>query len=178
MSRRLIAIFTDELDLLGATRACRKAGFRIEDAFTPFAVHGLDEAMGLRPSRLTWVAFLAGLSGFGLMLYFEGWTSAVDWPLVIGGKAPLALPAFIPVAFEAMVLTAGLVTVAALFWRARLRPGKVPKLIDPRVTDDRFALVLIEYDAAFDHEGVSAIFEQHNVESTRWESINGQEDVR
>ena len=63
MSQRiLVATFDDEGDLLNAVTAVRRQGLRIADAFTPYAVHGLDHAMGLRPSRLTWVCFVCGLA--------------------------------------------------------------------------------------------------------------------
>ncbi|MCA8939788.1 MAG: DUF3341 domain-containing protein, partial [Planctomycetes bacterium] len=116
--------------------------------------------------------------GFAGMLWFQGWTSAEDWPLVIGGKETFALPAFIPVAFEAMVLSAAVCTLLALLIRSRLRPGKTPKLIDPRVTNDRFALVLLERDAAFNDAKADEIFDLHNAETRRWENIPGSEDNR
>jgi len=137
----LIGYFDDEGALLRAVRAARAAGVAVEDAFTPYAVHGLDEAMGLRRSRLTWVCFCAGLCGGALALSFELWTSVVSWPLNIGGKPFASVPAFIPVTFELTVLSAALASAAAFFFRSRIFPGKRAAPL-PRVTDDRFALVL------------------------------------
>ena len=138
---RLVATFTDEAGLLAATRAARAAGVPIDDAYTPYAVHGLDEAMGLRRSRLTWVCFAAGLTGATLALGFQLWTSVVSWPLNVGGKPFASVPAFIPVTFELTVLSAALVSAATFLLRSHLGPGRrvVPL---PRVTDDRFTLVL------------------------------------
>ena len=139
-----VGYFEDEGQLLAAARSARDAGaggVTIVDAFAPYAVHGLDEAMGLRRSHLTWVCFLAGLTGGGMALGFELWTSAVSWPLNVGGKPFASVPAFIPVTFELTVLTAALVSAFAFFARSRLFPGKRPATL-PRVTDDRFALVL------------------------------------
>src|SRR5262245_11594705 len=102
-----LGVFLQEADLVAAARATRSAGYRIHDAFTPYAVHGLDEALGLRPSRLPWVCLafaLAGLSAAGLGQY---WLSAIDWPLNVGGKPFNSLPAFLPAMFEVMVLLAG-----------------------------------------------------------------------
>jgi hypothetical protein len=137
----LVGYFDDEGQLLAATRAARDAGLEIRDAFVPYAVHGLDEAMGQRRSRLTWVCFAAGLAGGALALSFQLWVSVVSWPLNIGGKPFASVPAFIPVTFELTVLSAALVSAAAFLFRSRLFPGKraAPR---PRVTDDRFALVL------------------------------------
>jgi hypothetical protein len=151
MSRRIVlGVFEREEDILGATREARARGLRVIDTYTPYAVHGLDKAMGLGPSRLPWVCFALGLLGAGLKVWFEFWTTAVDWPLNVGGKPWNSLPAFVPVTFEVMVLFAGVSTVLAFFFLARLRPGKKVRLIYPGVTDDRFVLVLEETDAAFD----------------------------
>ena len=135
-------VFVRPGDLLAATTAVREAGYRIIDAYTPFAVHGLDRAMGLRPSRLTWVCFFCGMVGCAFMTWFQYWTSAVDWPINVGGKPWNSWPAFVPVAFEGAILFAGLGVVAALFIRSGLRPGKSTKLAAEGVTDDRFVLVI------------------------------------
>jgi hypothetical protein len=138
---KLFAYFDDETALLGATRAARAAGFAIEDAYTPYAVHGLDEAMGQPRSRLTWVCFAAAMCGGALAMSFQLWTSVVSWPINVGGKPFASVPAFIPVTFEVTVLSAALVSAGAFLFRSRLFPGK-RATPPPRVTDDRFALVL------------------------------------
>jgi hypothetical protein len=144
---RIVATFADEGALLAAVRATRAAGVAIDDAFTPYAVHGLDEAMGLRRSRLTWVCFLAGLSGASLAIGFQLWSSAVSWPLNVGGKPFASIPAFIPVTFELTVLSAALVSAATFLFRSRLFPGRRAAPL-PRVTDDRFALVVADGETA------------------------------
>jgi hypothetical protein len=143
----LTATFTDEAGLLAAVRAARGAGIAIDDAYTPYAVHGLDDAMGVRRSRLTWVCFLAGATGAILALAFQIWTSAVDWPLNVGGKPFASYPAFIPITFELTVLSAALTSAAAFLARSRLFPGRRAAPL-PRVTDDRFTLVLADGDTA------------------------------
>jgi hypothetical protein len=142
VTRRVyVSLFEDEHDLLAATRAFREKGFEIRDAFTPYAVHGLDDAMGLRESNLPWVCFLFGLMGAALKVWFEFWATAVDWPIDVGGKPWDSLPAFVPITFEVMVLLAGLSTVAAFLFVARLYPGQMAIQPDLSVTNDRFALV-------------------------------------
>jgi hypothetical protein len=151
MSRRIaVGVFSRAEDLLGAVKAARGSGFTIVDAYVPHAVHGLDRAMGLRPSRLPWICFAAAAVGAVLKLAFEFWTTMVDWPVNVGGKPWNSLPAFVPVTFEVMVLSAGLATVLAFFVVSRLWPGKRAALPAPGITDDRFVLVLAETDAAFD----------------------------
>jgi len=142
-TRRIVkSIFAREEDLLAATRAVREGGFRIVDVFAPYAIHGIDRAMGLRPSRLTWACFGCGAAGALGALQFQFWTSAVDWPLNVGGKPFNSLPAFIPIAFELTVLCAGLGVVAALLIRCGLRPGRAARVPAERVTNDRFLLVV------------------------------------
>ncbi len=148
--RLLVAYFADEADLLEAVRESRQRQFTILDVFAPYAVHGLDEALGRRPSRLTWACFIFGAIGLTTALVLQIWTSEIDWAVNVGGKPFNSLPAFIPVAFELTVLFAALGTVFSLLVRTRLFPGKQPKKLFPRVTNDRFALVLVESDAAFD----------------------------
>lgn len=156
MSQRiLLAMFESEDDLLSATKAMRSKGLRIVDAFTPYAVHGLDRAMGLQPSRLTWVCFICGMVGALGMLWFEHWTASVAWAIDVGGKPWNSLPSDVPIAFESAVLLAGFGSVFALFWVSRLFPGKQPRIVHPRVTNDRFVLVVEEDNAAFDVEQVT-----------------------
>jgi hypothetical protein len=164
MSRRVVVgVFDDEANLLGVTRQARAEGLKVVDVFTPYAVHGLDAAMGLRASRLPWVCFFAAITGAALKLWFEFWTTMVDWPLNIGGKPWNSLPAFVPVTFEVMVLSAGLATVFVFLVLARLRPGKRVAMIHPGVTDDRFVLVVEESDAQFDLAQVRSLFENFDV---------------
>ncbi len=158
--RMLLAVFEHEDDLLAATSAVREKGFRVVDAFTPYAVHGLERAMGLKPSRLTWVCFACGMLGALGMLWFEHWSASIAWPLDVGGKPWNSLPSDVPVAFEAAVLLAGFGSVFALLGVCRLFPGKQPLIVDSRVTDDRFALVIEEADAAFDADAMAQFLQQ------------------
>lgn len=164
--RVLLATFDHEDDLLAAVAAVRQKGLRVVDAFTPYAVHGLDRAMGLKPSRLTWVCFACGMLGAVGMLWFEHWSASVDWALDVGGKPWNSLPSDVPVAFEAAVLLAGFGSVFALLAVSRLFPGKHPTVINPRVTDDRFVLVIDESDAAFDADAVTSLLTEFHVVET------------
>lgn len=167
MNRRLfLGVFESEDDVLGATREAREQGYEIADVFTPYAVHGLDAAMGLRPTRLPWVCFAFGLAGALLKVWFEFWTTSVSWPVNVGGKPFNSLPAFVPITFEVMVLLAGLSTVFAFFWTCRLFPGKQPTLVDRAVTNNRFVLVLVEDSAGFDVLAAQELCEKHRVVHT------------
>jgi hypothetical protein len=149
-ARHYTLAFADPERLLAAVRSLRQDGYNLLDAYTPFAVHGLDEALGIAPTRLPWSTLAGGLVGLGLGLGVPIWIHAVDWPLIIGGKDLVAWPAIVPVAFEVTVLLAAFATVGALLLRSRLWPGCRNRPPDPRVTDDRFVLTVREDSGAFD----------------------------
>jgi hypothetical protein len=158
--RLLVSVFEREDDVVQATTAARKEGLEIVDVYTPYAVHGLDRAMGLPPSRLPWVCFLLGLLGAVTMTIFQFWASAVSWPINVGGKPWNSLPAFVPAIFEITVLCGGVGTVLFFFWWAGMRPGLQSAMSDTRVTDDRFALVLRQTGAAFNRSAVEALLKR------------------
>jgi hypothetical protein len=147
MTTHVVGYFDTEEGILAATRRARETGLVIVDVFTPYAVHGLDSAMGLKPSRLPWVCFIAGMSGGTFAMGFQLWTSVSSWALNVGGKPFASVPAFVPVTFEFTVLCAALSSVFAFFARSMLFPGKPIKVL-PRVTDDRFALVIAAQDTS------------------------------
>ena len=155
--RLLLATFEHEEDLLAATKELRLHGYKIIDAYVPYAIHGLDQALGLKPSRLTWVCFICGMVGALGMLWFEYWVGALAWAIDVGGKPWNSLPSNVPVAFESAVLLAGFGSVFALFAVARLFPGKQAHPQLTRVTDDRFVLVLDQIDAQFDVSKVESM---------------------
>ncbi|MCR4316339.1 MAG: DUF3341 domain-containing protein [Planctomycetes bacterium] len=138
----VVAYFEHEDDILGATRKSRESGHTIVDVFTPYAVHGMDEAMGLRFSRMTWVCFIFGMLGALGAVFGQMYITMVDWPAVIGGKPLNSLPAYIPITFECAVLFGGLGSIVVLFARSKLFPFKKPDFLLPSVTNDKFALVL------------------------------------
>jgi hypothetical protein len=160
--RYTAAFFDKEEDLLSAASDARRSGFELVDVFTPFPVHGMDEAVGLGRSRLTWIAFAAGLLGLGFGLALQIWTSAYDWPLNVGGKPFNSFPLFIPVAFELTVLFSGLIAIGVLLARNRMWLFSKRRVFE-RVTDDRFVMVLQQSDASFDMKNALALFNRHNV---------------
>ncbi|MBZ5528026.1 MAG: DUF3341 domain-containing protein [Acidobacteriia bacterium] len=160
-----MASFSTEEDILGVTQAAHADGLKVVDVYTPYAVHGLDTAMGMKRSRLAWVCFAAGMVGAILKLWFEFWTAGVDWPVNVGGKPWNSLPAYVPVTFEVMVLSAGLVTVFVFLVISKLKPGKSPVLLAEGITNDTFVLAIEEEDATFDPVRVRKLFERFNVRS-------------
>ena len=137
----VLGFFDDPTALVDATAKVREANYESFDVFTPYPVHGLDHAQGLKRSPLPYVTFIAGATGFMLAMGLQYWTSAVDWPLNVGGKPFFSWPAFVPILFELTVLLAGLSTVGAMFALNGL-PNIFKKSFDPALTRDRFAIVV------------------------------------
>jgi hypothetical protein len=158
--RYTAGFFADEEEILAAARDARLSGYDIHDVYTPFPVHGMERAAGLKPSRLTWIAFAGGAIGLAFGLGLQIWTSAYDWPLNVGGKPFNSFPLFIPVAFELTVLFSGLIAIGVLLAKGRLWLFSKRKVFD-RVTDDRFVLVLRQSDASFDARKATALLARH-----------------
>jgi hypothetical protein len=141
--------------------------FRIYDVYAPYPIHGLDAAMGVRRSRLPWVTFVVGCCALMLALTFQFYTTVLDWPLNVGGKPDNSTLAFVPICFELTVLLSGLATVAALFLRAQLYPGKKEMLFAEGITNDTFALVLRRREPNFDTHRAWKLLEESGAERIR-----------
>jgi len=141
--------------LLRAVGDLRARGYRLLDAYVPHPVEGLDEALGLRRSGLGWLGCAAGLAGALFAFGLQWLVNHRLYPLNIGGRPSFAIPTFIIIAFETMVLFAGVVAFVSLFWVCRL-----PRLAHPlfgvpgfeSVTVDRFWLGVSAQDPLFDVE--------------------------
>lgn len=151
--RGLLAEFADPDSLVEAARTVREAGIRRFDSHSPFPVHGIDGAMGIRPTVLPWIVMAAGVAGAVAALALQWWTNAVNYPMNISGKPLFSLPANIPVTFELIILFAALAT----FFGVLMLNG-LPRFYDPysqserfrRATADRFFISIDARDAAFD----------------------------
>lgn len=147
--RGVAGIWLDEHRFVDAARKVRESGFKKFDAITPFPVHGLDEAAGIPMSNIPWITFACGLTGFSAGTWFTWWTSAVDWPVIIGGKPFWSVPAFVPIMFELTILFAALSSVGALLWICGL-PQVDPPVIDPDLTSHKFGIFVPENDHGYE----------------------------
>jgi Protein of unknown function (DUF3341) len=150
--RFLVATFSNSRDLLCAVQRVSAENLRVFDVYSPYPIDGLDQAIGLRHIRLSWVTFIAGLGGAAGALTFQFYTAVLDWPLNVGGKPANSTLAFVPICFELTVLLGALSTMGAFLLRARLFPGKYERLPAKGVTNDTFALVIRKRDERFDLE--------------------------
>jgi len=159
----LLAEFETPGDLMAAANLVRDAGYTRWDCFTPFPVHGLDGAMGIRDTKLPWVVLVGGIAGTVTALVLQWWTNAVDYPYLISGKPLWSLPANIPVTFELMVLFSALTAVASM-----LIFNNLPQFYHPvfrsrrfrRVTSDRFFIAIETDDPKFDETATSELLER------------------
>lgn len=158
----LVADFDKVDEFLDAVRRVRAAGFTRWDCHTPFVLHGLDDAMGIKPTKLPFVVFGAGLTGCAVGLGLQWFTNAFDYPFLISGKPIFSLPANIPVTFELTILFAAISALVGM-----LAFNGLPRLSHPlhssrlmkRATDDRFLISIESADPKFDETGTRELLE-------------------
>ena len=136
----IIGIYDDPDVLVAAAKKLKENDVRIKNVFTPFPIHELWEVLGLK-TRLPVLTFIYGFTGFVAIYAFLYWTSVVNYPLKFGGK-PLNSLSFIIIMFVGTIFVAVLMTLITFFVRQKIGPGKEVTMIDPRTTDDKFAIVI------------------------------------
>jgi len=158
----IVAEFQTPADLFHACERVRDAGFTRWDAHTPFPVHGLEGAMGLKRSRLPWIVLVAGLTGATLGFLLQLWVHTTAYPLVISGKPYNSWPAFIPITFELGVLFAAFGAVFGMLGLNRLPMHHHPLFrskVFERVTDDAFFISIESWDPRFDAAATPKLLE-------------------
>ncbi|MDX1546809.1 MAG: DUF3341 domain-containing protein [Rhodothermales bacterium] len=159
----VLAEFSDPGALMHAAEAVREAGYKHFDAHSPFPIHGMDRAMGLGNSKVGYLVFGGGLTGFLLATWLQWWTSEVDYPLNISGKPFFAVEPSVPIMFELTVLFSALAAVAGM-----LALNGLPRPYNPlfysrqfsRATDDAFFLHVAASDAHFDADRTPALLRE------------------
>src|SRR5262245_903936 len=130
----MVAEFNTSASVLHAAEKVRDAGFRRWDVFTPFPVHGMDRAMGLKNSKVGWFAFLGGVSGYTAGMLMIWFMNALDYAIVIGGKPMFSPFSAFPPSYELTIL---LGSFGALFGMLFL--NRLPRLYHPLLKHGRFA---------------------------------------
>lgn len=156
----VVGSFEDENVLFPAVKHVRKAGYKIHDVYTPYPVHGLDHALGLRETSLHTMGFIYGMLGLATAIGGMGWIFTSDWPLNIGGKPHFPLPAFIPIAFELTVLFSAVGMVMTFCYLNQLMPGVKKHHFSLRATDDAFVMV-IELTPHSNEEEIKAFLQEN-----------------
>ncbi len=152
----ILAEFDTARDVLHAAEKVQAAGYRHWDTHTPFPVHGMDRAMGLKDSRLGWIVLafaLTGLTGAFVMMH---WMNGVDYVTVVGDKppgAPQTLPSMVPILFELTILLSAFGAVLGMFGLNKLPRHNHPLFESERfraATDDKFFISIEAEDPKFD----------------------------
>ncbi len=138
----VLGIYDDEDVLLKAIKQVREEGVKIHEVYSPFPVHGIEDVLGYKRSRLSIVAFMFGMLGTSLALTMQIGMLGIDWPMIIGGKDHIAFPDFIPVTFELTVLLASFGMVGTFMVISNLKPWSKPRLFDIRITDDKHVMAV------------------------------------
>lgn len=152
----IAGIFIEESTVLHAAEKVREAGFTKFEAITPYPVHGMEEACGIKRSPIPYVTFIAGVVGLIAAIAMTYYMSAVDWALNIGGKPFFSGPAFVPIMFELTVLFAALSSVGAFFYLCGM-PKIDPPVIDKDLTCHKFAIFIPENDVGYNFERAQKI---------------------
>jgi hypothetical protein len=170
----VLAEFGSADDLVRGARFVREAGYTKWDAHAPYPVHGLDEAMGIRPTILPWLVLGAGVTGTLAGFVMQFWMNAVDYKLIVGGKPFNSFPSNVPVIFEVTVLLASLTAFFTMLVLNRL-----PELAHPlfgnasfrRATSHAFFISVEAADPRFDAEAIERFLREAG--GTRVEWIEG-----
>ncbi len=159
----LLAEFDSVEGLVAAIGGVRLAGYVRFDAFAPFPLHGLDEAMGIRMSKLPWLVAGGGAAGAAAGLLLQWYTNAFDYKFMISAKPFFGLPPFVPITFELTVLFASIAAFVGL-----LAANRFPELHHPvlpagrfreRATTDGFFIAIEAGDPAYDRVRTRALLE-------------------
>lgn len=174
----ILALFDNAPDVYQAAKSVRKAGYRDWDVLTPFPIHGMDQAMGLKRSKVPVFTFIGGFIGFWVGMFIAWYMGSYDYPLIVGGK-PFFSPIFpFPVAYEMTILLAAFGTLGGMFITNRLPMHYHPVMNYDKfrhLTDDKFAVVIEAGDARFDMQETKAMLEQ--LGSSEVTLINEEEEA-
>lgn len=158
----VLAEYTDQDQLISASKVVRDKGFSRWDTFSPYPVHGIDPAMGIKRTRMPWIVFCAALTGLATAITMQWWMNAHDYKWLVSGKPYWSIAANVPIMFELTVLFSALTT----FFSMLLLNG-LPHFSSPldrvkrfaRATDDRFFVVIEAADPKYDEADVKKMLE-------------------
>jgi hypothetical protein len=157
-----LALFETAPAIYEAAKKVRAAGYQQWDVITPFPIHGMDSAMGIRRSKVPVFTFIGGFIGFFTGMFIAWYMGAFDYPLIVGGK-PYFSPIFpFPVAYELTILLAAFGTLGGMFITNRLPMHFHPVMNYDKfhvLTDDKFAVVIEASDSRFSEDATRSFLE-------------------
>lgn len=175
----VLAEFSNPKTLCDAAKAVREAGYQKFDAHTPLPIHGLDTAMGLKPSPLGYIVFCGGLTGFCLAWLMTWWMNSHDYAINVSGKPFFHPMSVVPVLFETTVLLSVFTCIGGM-----LALNKLPRWYNPlfnvenfaRVTDDAFFISIDAEDAKYDQEKTAAFLK--SIGALQVDEVNDTEIIK
>jgi hypothetical protein len=161
----LMAEFDTPTELVDAARSVREAGYTKTDAFSPFPLHEIDEALGIKRSILPVLVFCGGIIGLLSGLALQVFVHYIDYPLNVGGRPFLSWPSFIPPSYELTILLAGFTAVFGMLFLNGLPRPYHPVFNVPRfalATREKFFLVIETDDSEFEYEKTKSFLQSLN----------------
>lgn len=155
-----VAEFDDPHHIMEAAQKVRDAGYTRTDAFTPFPVHGLTDAIGFKEVTIPWMVAGAGVTGLLSGFALEYWASVYAYPHNIGGRPLFSWVLFVPPAFETTILLSAFAAVFGMLAMNKLPQPYHPVFSAPnfeRASQDRFFLLVESRDPAYDRETVTEL---------------------
>ncbi|REJ79406.1 MAG: DUF3341 domain-containing protein [Acidobacteria bacterium] len=149
----LMAEFDTTTEIVAAAEKVRDAGYTKTDAYSPFPIHEMDEALGIKRSILSYLVFGGGITGLLLGLALQYYTHVIDYPIIVGGRPHFSLPAFVPPAYELTILLASFTAVFGMLLLNGLPKPYHPVFNVPRfnlASREKFFLVIESADPKFD----------------------------
>jgi hypothetical protein len=158
----ILAEFDTASELVDAARRTREAGYTETDAFSPFPIHEMDEALGIKRTILPYLVFAGGIAGLLSGIGLEYFTAVIDYPIIVGGRPFFSLPSFIPPAYELTILFASFAAVFGMLFLNGLPQPYHPVFNVPRfalATREKFFLIIETKDEQFDYENTRSFME-------------------
>lgn len=172
----MFGIFEDPDMFLDTVGKVHDKGVDILDCYTPFPIHGIEKAMGLKRSLLPIGAFMFGCLGFISAATLQLYIMHFEWPMVIGNKPTIGV-SYVPVLFELSVLFTAFGMVALFFTRSKMLHGKLPsELIDLRQTDDRMVIAIASDDPALNKSELTEMLFKGGAVEVKERTNHGYED--
>lgn len=155
-TKYILGIFDDPDEMMKGIDGLKEKGISIYDVFTPMPIHGIENKLGIKESRLPVAAFIFGCTGGTIAFCMLYYMLVHDWPINIGGKPHFAVPDFIPITFEWTVLFSAYGMAFTYFYANHLFPGRTPRVMDFRATDDRF-VIAVNAKTNVDHDQIDSV---------------------
>lgn len=156
----IVGEFESPEKLIKVAEEAKFAGYRVMDAYSPFPIHGLSDAIGFRDTKVPWTVFIFAIIGLTCGYSLQFWTSVIDYPMNVGGKPMNSIPAFIPVSYETTILFSAISAAVGMFVYNRL-PMPYHPIFNAknfeRASQDRFFLAIEAADPKYDADAIEKL---------------------